>query len=352
MAAIEIFISHISEEAALAAALKEHLKATFPNQVDVFVSSDRKTIEAGSEWLQEVKLGLRRAAIVLVMCSQRSIARPWVNFEAGSGWINGKPLVPVCHSGMSPAELPVPLLMLNAITAGERAGLQKLHDVIRDELGTGPDPDAELDSFITEFSGLENAYLADQDREGRLGAPSVLCAATKQYAESGYGFERDVALLTRYFGDRVHVHRDLSSAVLRDLLREGRYDIVHLVMYVDKRTGDLVFDPLGPGGATASTLDVLSPRGLANQLRRAETKLVFLATCEALFLAVDVARVANMIASNVEIGADDVERWADCFYSYLADGVPLFEAADAAIEQADNVPLRLIPHQDFALVPS
>ena len=316
----------------------------------MFVSSDRKTIEAGSEWLQEVKRGLRSAAIVLIMCSERSITRPWVNFEAGSGWITGKPLVPVCHSGMSPSDLPVPLLMLNGIEATEPAGVRKLLDVIRDELGAGPESEAGLETFISEFKLLESAYIAEQNAADRLASPSVLCAATKQFTE--YGFERDVEILTRYFGDRVAVHWDLSSALLRDLLREEQFDIVHLVMYVDKRKGDLVFDPLGPGGPARSPLDLLSSRGLANQLRRAGTQLVFLATCEALFLAVDVARVTNMIATNTEIHFEDVARWADCFYSYLAAGTPLFEAADSAIQEADNVALRLIPHHDFALLAS
>ena len=145
-----VFISYISEEAALAGALKNHLNDAFPDKLNIFVSSDRKSIQAGAEWLQELKAALREAPIVIVMCSEASVGQPWVNFEAGGGWIRGAPVVPVCHSGLSPAELPVPLKMLNGIEASDVAGLQKLHDVIANMLDEEP-PESDPTHFVARF---------------------------------------------------------------------------------------------------------------------------------------------------------------------------------------------------------
>jgi hypothetical protein len=69
----KLFISHISEEEELAGILKEHLLDDFIGVVDVFVSSDDRSIEAGSRWLDEVDNALKTAKAELVLCSKESI---------------------------------------------------------------------------------------------------------------------------------------------------------------------------------------------------------------------------------------------------------------------------------------
>ena len=101
-----IFISHISGEAELARALKQHLVHDFLGYFDVFVSSDGKTIPAGAKWLEELSGALRRSLAMVVLCSHESVTRPWVNFEAGGGWVRGIPVIPICHSGMTQDDLP------------------------------------------------------------------------------------------------------------------------------------------------------------------------------------------------------------------------------------------------------
>ena len=348
-----IFVSHVSEEAALAEALKDLLNGEFPDKLDIFVSSDRKSIRAGTEWLRELKAALSGAPIVIVMCSQESVGQPWVNFEAGGGWIRETPVVPVCHSGMSPSDLPVPLVMLNGIEANDLDGLQKLCDVIAEELGE-ESPESDRTGFVREFGKLEEEYLKSQDAARRIANPTVLCAATEQFGEPSYGFDQDVEVLTRHFGDAVDVMRDLTSNRLREALAEKQYNIVHLVMHVHEDSGELVFDQVAPGGHPVTrNPDMLTSSAFADLLERSgNINLVFLATCRALFLGVDVARVTNMIATHVEVTGDLVERWSDCFYGYLQRGTPLYEATDATVNQISGVPLRLIPHKDFAFAPS
>lgn len=106
---MNIFLSHISEEALLALVLKEWIQMAFGRKFRVFVSSDIQNIAAGDKWLTNLEVALSKARILIVLCSPNSVTRPWVNFEVGSAWVKQMPIIPVCHSGQRLDSLPVPL---------------------------------------------------------------------------------------------------------------------------------------------------------------------------------------------------------------------------------------------------
>src|SRR3990172_4695206 len=108
MPEMRVFISHIHEEAPLAMVLKEWLESSYAGQLDVFVSSDREDVPAGSKWLEEIDRALEQSSICVVLCSPASVIRPWINFETGSAWHKQIPVLPVCHSGQEKASLPAP----------------------------------------------------------------------------------------------------------------------------------------------------------------------------------------------------------------------------------------------------
>ena len=94
-----LFLSHIHEEAALAGVLKKWTQKSFLGQCDVFVSSDRDSIPAGSKWFDKIGEALADSRVFVVLCSPESLRRPWINFETGYGFAKGVEVVPVCHSG-------------------------------------------------------------------------------------------------------------------------------------------------------------------------------------------------------------------------------------------------------------
>ena len=119
----KVFISHITEERQLAELIKTQVQKDFLGLLDVFVSSDSISIAVGSKWLNEIRTeALQAAQVELILCSHDSVRRPWVNFEAGAGWVKGIPVVPVCHTGLRPVDLPIPLNMLQSIEASDKAG--------------------------------------------------------------------------------------------------------------------------------------------------------------------------------------------------------------------------------------
>lgn len=125
-----LFVSHISEEAEIAALLKQTIEEDFLDLVKLFQSSDIGSIVAGDDWLAAVQQALQDAAAVIVLCSHASIQRPWVQFELGAAWSRQVPIIPICHSGLRAAELPMPLSRKEAVELAAPDGFARLYQAI------------------------------------------------------------------------------------------------------------------------------------------------------------------------------------------------------------------------------
>ncbi len=122
----KIFISHITEEAQLAKALKKIIDTKFLNIFDVFVSSSDDCIKLGDNWMNTIKKSLENSNLIIVLCSPLSIVRPWINFEAGAGWLKNIPVIPLCHSGLIPSKLPSPMDSFQAGMLSNEKDIEKV----------------------------------------------------------------------------------------------------------------------------------------------------------------------------------------------------------------------------------
>jgi hypothetical protein len=120
-----VFISHAHEEASLADVLQMQLSGMFLGGVRFFVSSDRRSLKGGDEWLRSIREALSSSSVVLTIISAASLERPWINFEAGAAWLQ-KRVIPVCHSGLKPSQLPQPLQSLVAFDLHDPLDLRDL----------------------------------------------------------------------------------------------------------------------------------------------------------------------------------------------------------------------------------
>ncbi|EGR3304376.1 toll/interleukin-1 receptor domain-containing protein [Vibrio parahaemolyticus] len=117
---MDVFISHITEESDVAKVLKDWIESTYLGNLEVFVSSDADSIPAGTKWLEEITRAITSSKIILLLCSQNSIHRPWINFEAGCGWAKSIPVIPICYGELTREKLPPPISALQALNLDEK----------------------------------------------------------------------------------------------------------------------------------------------------------------------------------------------------------------------------------------
>lgn len=152
-----VFISHITEEKDIAIAFKNLIESSFLGMLDVFVSSDDDTIHMGQRWLDQISHGLKTCVIEIVLCSHKSIKRPWINFEAGAGWVRNIPVIPLCHSGMEPSQLPMPLNLLQAAKSNEISSLKLIFPVLAEAIGAKT-PNVDFTEFVANVKAFEKKY--------------------------------------------------------------------------------------------------------------------------------------------------------------------------------------------------
>ncbi|MHC4108440.1 MAG: TIR domain-containing protein, partial [Planctomycetota bacterium] len=88
---MNVFLSHINEEAQLALVLKQWIESSLDR--DIHLSGEAE----GEQRLAELDQALSQAQLVLILCSERSVSRPWINFESGCAWVKRVPVIAVCH---------------------------------------------------------------------------------------------------------------------------------------------------------------------------------------------------------------------------------------------------------------
>jgi hypothetical protein len=154
-----LFVSHISEEGEIAALLKETMEEDFLHLVEFFTSTDIGSISAGEDWMSAVERAMNEAAAVIVLCSKASVQRPWVQFELGAAWMKGVPIIPVCHSGMEPDDLEMPLSRLQAVELGTEHGLQRLYEGVAKVLQLSQAPQLkDLPECLRRIAELESRF--------------------------------------------------------------------------------------------------------------------------------------------------------------------------------------------------
>lgn len=152
-----VFVSHITEEALIARELKGLLERSFLGAVDLFVSSDLDSNPRGSNWLDNVTDAMRACHMMFLVCSPKSIERPWLNFEAGAAWVKRLPAIPVCHSGMTPSALPLPMKLLGGVVASDYEDMRTILSPVAKLLDMSV-PDVDFGPFATMVIEFEEQY--------------------------------------------------------------------------------------------------------------------------------------------------------------------------------------------------
>ena len=184
-----VFISHIHDEAQVAIWLEKSISKLLLGGVEFFVSSDRQAIVGGDRWLDKIENALKNASVLLFLCSKRSVLRPCVNFEAGGAWIAGKRVVPVCHAGMEPINLPEPIKSLQAYNLNKARDFQNLVELLANQAGLNM-PEFEPVKILTDLPRIS------MEAPTEISSGLVVDAQSEQYFEA-YGVFWDKELNMR-----------------------------------------------------------------------------------------------------------------------------------------------------------
>ena len=149
---MNIFISHISEEASIAAVLKDWIESTFLGQSEVVISGDTDDLPAGDKWIDEIDQALDSAVAFLVLCSAASLKRPLIQLETGWGWIKGLPIIPICHSGQKKDDLPSPISTFQALEINSDGFVSDLFTTLAKHLGFAKFPRIDKDAMLRELT--------------------------------------------------------------------------------------------------------------------------------------------------------------------------------------------------------
>jgi hypothetical protein len=160
-----VFVSHAAADNVIAAEFRNHLIGDFLGMCEVFVSSNLDSIAAGKEWHQVIKSNLLAADIVVGLLSPIAVTRGWVYTEFGAGWIREVPTIPLCHSGLTPDQLPAPLNSFQGLALTDAVHLEHLYALVSRSVGCKP---PQID-FKTRAQAYHQATTAIQLERGVLG---------------------------------------------------------------------------------------------------------------------------------------------------------------------------------------
>src|SRR5690348_16907950 len=326
MQKFRIFLSHVTVESKLADIVHGHFTKDFIGFVGVFESSDRLSIPAGAKWLDEVTTALKQAQLHLILCSDESVVRPWIQFEAGAAHIRGIPIIPLCHSGLTPAQLPVPLSGYQGVVASDKEGLRDLYSRVAQASDSNV-PEIDFAGFAAEVTAFEAEYRQNQtasvspanikDGIEVVRNPTALCITSPQFLK--LGFENQLDIVVNAFPTTVPHRRVSSSSELRDALIGAKVDIVHIAAFVCPRSGDLFFSDvdLRTGASASDQPDILTADALTALLKISDTKLVVIGSCDSIALAATLVTVCHVIAARDMISAKMMAAWVEAFYGML-----------------------------------
>jgi hypothetical protein len=355
METIKAFISHASGESELGNLIKTHIDAAFIGMIDVYVSSDGTSIAVGDNWMDSVVSHLQDADIFIILCSQYSLDRPWINLELGAALIRGKTIIPLCHTDLRAAQLVRrPLSDFEAVNACDPQGLKSLFTKLANALGSRV-PAIDWAELVSDVQAFESRYLAQKQTISQaklqnrapeiadlaLAAPEVLCVSSAQFQTT---VREDLDMIHAAFPNQAHHEVITTSKELAALLVRRHFDVIHVAACVSPSSGDLIFSAVDP--LTRQDLetprDELSAEQFVALVLESGASLVVLANNETLALVTKLLQVTSVVFALEPVPSKALAAWIASFYDFLAGGFTLRESCRKAFAQ-HQLPMTLYP---------
>jgi hypothetical protein len=168
---MNVLVSHINAEAQVASVVKQWIESSLDR--DVQASGEAESIQLDEQRRAAFDQALGEAKVVLLLCSERSIGRPWISFESGCAWFKRVPVIVGCHCGCSTEDLPPPLGSFRAFDLTDAASCQALLETLAAHLKRKRVPRIDCDQMVAELkAAMDPNYV-----------PEPVAAPTKDVVE-------------------------------------------------------------------------------------------------------------------------------------------------------------------------
>jgi len=158
-----MFISHASEDGALAHRLQHLIAQMFQDYFDIFYSSSVVSIHAGAKWREEIRKQLEESICVLVLLTSTSIERNWVMYEAGACWFatekKNKLLIPCLYNL---GDIPSVFGDVQAVNLRDVDGIRRLIETLKVYLPFTP-RNAEIEELIDAYIAEDRMYITNAE---------------------------------------------------------------------------------------------------------------------------------------------------------------------------------------------
>src|SRR3989304_5542040 len=162
-----LFISHATSDGEFAEAVKQEIDKVFANGINVFSTSSPGAIPAGNDWLSDIENRLNTAQAIIAIVTPVSIERPWLWFEIGATWLNGRKgdcrIYPLCAQEINLSELPEPLSRLQALSLGKATDLKLLFEALVKQFGFGNMASFRASNISKRIPKYKNVKVKDVD---------------------------------------------------------------------------------------------------------------------------------------------------------------------------------------------
>jgi hypothetical protein len=141
-AAVDIFISHSSQDAELAQAVAELLRVALVLRAEQIrcTSVEGFRLPAGANTVEHLRAELLAAPIFIGILSPASASSAFVQFELGARWGADRPILPVLAKGLDVKDLPAPIVGVNALSSQHAPQIYQLIGQVATALAIAAEP--------------------------------------------------------------------------------------------------------------------------------------------------------------------------------------------------------------------
>lgn len=189
----------------------------------------------------------------LYLISPKSVSRNWINFELGAVWTRNLlslkndgpevPTIPICHSGITPSQLPHPINNLNAINAIEPGGWAGVFNSLQAAVGSKGRLKIDVNTLVEEIAKIEYSYTIEKNLIRALEIIGLINSSQNknQLASSIQKQLKEAGANPQYIEFGQHMVHSYLEPELSELTRSSLKD----VLILKKRGGGMSIGQIG-----------------------------------------------------------------------------------------------------------